>query len=86
VRRFATAPFFAGALLLLCALTFYSFAVLEIDYQKTALLDLGPRPDATEYFAQAKALLKDGWPSLRMGYDKLPSRYPSPGRFRSGAI
>ena len=54
VRRFATAPFFAGALLLLCALKFYYFAMLEIDYQKTALLDLGPRPDATEYFAQAK--------------------------------
>jgi len=32
---------FGGLLLLLCALTFYYFAVLRIDYQKTALLDLG---------------------------------------------
>src|SRR5260370_27497595 len=75
-RSFATAPFLVGALLLLCALTFYYFAVLKIDYQKTALLDLGPYPDATEYFAQAKALLKYGWPSIKIGYDKLPSRYP----------
>ena len=69
--------FLGGLLLLLCALTFYYFAVLRIDYQKTALLDLGPYPDATEYFAQAKALSKWGWPSIQIGYDKLPSRYPS---------
>ena len=70
-----SAPFLVGTFLLLCALTFYHFAVLTIDYQKTALLDLGPYPDAVEYFAQAKAMLKDGWPSVRIGYDKLPSRY-----------
>jgi len=75
-RSFATTPFLVGALLLLCALTFYYFAVLKIDYHKTVLLDLRPYPDATEYFAQAKALLKDGWPSIKIGYDKLPSRYP----------
>jgi hypothetical protein len=75
-RRFATAPFLVGVLLLLCALTFYYFAVLKIDYRRTMLLDLGPHPDATEYFAQAKSLLKDGWPSIQIGYDKLPSRYP----------
>jgi len=40
------------------------------------LLDLGPYPDATEYFAQAKALRREGWPSIQIGYDKLPSRYP----------
>jgi hypothetical protein len=74
--NFGTAPFLIGILLLLCALTFYYFAVLKVDYSKTALLDLGPSPDATEYFAQAKALLKDGLPSIRIGYDKLPSRYP----------
>ena len=65
-----------GLLLLLSALTFYYFAVLRIDYQKTALLDLGPHPDATEYFAQAKALSKRGWPSIQIGYERLPSRYP----------
>ncbi len=72
----AAKSFFAGVLLLLCALTFYYFAVLKIDYGKTTLLDLGPYPDATEYFAQAKTLLKDGWPSIQIGYEKLPSRYP----------
>jgi hypothetical protein len=75
-RESATASFLVGLLLLLCALTFYYFAVLNIDYQKTALLDLGPYPDASEYFAQARALLKDGWPSIQIGYDKLPSRFP----------
>src|SRR6266567_634699 len=75
-RELATESFFTGGLLLLCALMFYYFAVLKIDYQKTTLLDLGPYPDATEYFAQARALLKDKWPSIQIGYDKLPSRYP----------
>jgi hypothetical protein len=74
--NFATMPFVVGTLLFLCALTFYYFAVVKIDYRNTALLDLPPYPDATEYFAQAKALLKDGWPSIQIGYDKLPSRYP----------
>jgi len=74
-RNFANAPFLVGTLLLLCALTFYYFAVLRVDYSKTALLDLDPRTDATEYFAQAKALLKDRSPSIQIGYDKLPSRY-----------
>jgi hypothetical protein len=68
--------FLVGLALLLCALTFYYFAVLRIDYAETALLDLGPGPDAMEYFAQAKALLHDGWPSIQIGYDKLPSRFP----------
>ena len=75
-RRFAAPPFLVGTLLLFCALTFYYFAVLRVDYSKTALLDLGPHPDASEYFAQAKAMLKDRWPSIQIGYDKLPSRYP----------
>src|SRR5206468_10678156 len=75
-RKFATAPFLVGTSLFLCALTFYYFAVLKIDYRKTALLDLGPHPDAPEYFAQGTALLKDRWPSIQIGYDKLPSRYP----------
>jgi hypothetical protein len=75
-RNFTTTSLLGGVLLLLCALTFYYFAVLRIDYHKTALLDLGPYPDAVEYFAQAKAMLKEGWPSIQIGYDKLPSRYP----------
>src|SRR6266446_418696 len=74
-RRFAAPPFLVGTLLFFCALTFYYFAVLRVDYSKTALLDLGPHPDASEYFAQAKTLLKDRWPSIQIGYDKLPSRY-----------
>ena len=74
--NFATLPFVVGTLLFLCALTFYYFAVLRIDYSKTTLLDLAPHPDATEYFAQAKALRRDGWPSIQIGYEKLPSRYP----------
>lgn len=73
---FATTPVLIGVLLLLCALTFYYFAVLKIDYNRTNLLDLAPHPDATEYFAQAKALYRDGWPSIQIGYEKLPSRYP----------
>ena len=74
--NFATVPFVVGSLLFLCALTFYYFAVLRVDYKKTMLLDLAPHPDATEYFAQAKALHRDGWPSIQIGYEKLPSRYP----------
>jgi hypothetical protein len=68
--------YFIGLSLLLCALVFYFFAVLRIDYAKTALLDLHPHPDAVEYFAQAKSLLKEGRPQIQIGYDKLPSRFP----------
>jgi hypothetical protein len=74
--KFATTPFLAGLVFLLSALAFYYFAVLKIDYQKTSLLDLAPYPDATEYFAQAKALYRDRWPSIQIGYEKLPSKYP----------
>jgi hypothetical protein len=71
-----TVPFVAGILLFLCALTFYYFAVIRVEYHNTSLLDLDPHPDATEYFAQAKSLREDGWPSVQIGYQKLPSRYP----------
>src|SRR5438132_9774789 len=74
--KFVNTQFLVGGLLLLCALSFYYFAVLRIDYSKTTLLDLGPHPDATEYFAQAKALRRDAWPYIQIGYEKLPSRYP----------
>ncbi len=70
------APVLGGISLLLCALVFYYLAVIRIDYRKTIFLDLVPHPDAIEYFAQAKALHKDGRPSIQIGYEKLPSRYP----------
>src|SRR5438067_25330 len=76
LTELASGQFLAGVLLLLGSLTFYYFAVLRIDYKKTTLLDLGPYPDATEYFAQAQALSRDGWPSIQIGYERLPSRYP----------
>jgi hypothetical protein len=45
------------------------------------LLDRRPRPDATEYFAQAKALLKHELPAIQIGYEKLspvpPIGYPA---------
>jgi hypothetical protein len=76
LKELLNAQFLIGAFLLLCALTFYYFAVLRVDYSKTTLLNLAPHPDATEYFAQARALQRDGWPSIQIGYEKLPSRYP----------
>ena len=76
LTKFAKPQLVVGASLLLAALTFYYFAVLRTDYGKTMLLNLDPHPDATEYFAQAQALRRDGWPSIQIGYEKLPSRYP----------
>src|SRR5882762_11019083 len=76
LTKFAKGRFLLGALLLLCALAFYYVAVLRIDYRNTVLLDLAPHPDATEYFAQAQGLRRDGWPSIQIGYQKLPSKYP----------
>jgi hypothetical protein len=75
-RDFATTRFVIGAVLLLLALMFYYFAVLNVDYYKTGLLDLG-WSDASHYFAQAKAIMKDGYPYLDFGYDRLPPIYPS---------
>lgn len=77
LTKFANAQFLVGVSLLLCALTSYYFAVLRIDYNKTTLLNLAPHPDATEYFAQAKALLMEG-PSFRMAC--VPSREQSSTR------
>jgi hypothetical protein len=74
-RQFITPAFLAGTFLLVCAITFYYFAVLKTNYRDSWLLDFG-QADATEYFAQAKALLKDGYPYLQIGYDKVPSVYP----------
>jgi 4-amino-4-deoxy-L-arabinose transferase-like glycosyltransferase len=65
-----------GILCFILALLFYYGAVLRIDFKRTYFLDLGPYPDAVEYFAQANSILKEGAPTIQIGYDKLPSRYP----------
>jgi hypothetical protein len=70
----AYGPYLVASIFLLCALTFYYFAVLRIDYTKTSLLDLRPYTDAAEYFGQAKGLLREGRPKIQIGYDKLPSK------------
>lgn len=64
-----------GAFLALALLIYYG-TVLRLDYEKTNFFDLGPYPDAVEYFAQAQSLLKHGDPLIQIGYDRLPSRYP----------
>jgi hypothetical protein len=75
-RNFATTRYLIATVLLLLALTFYYFTVLKVDYYKTGLLDLG-WSDSSCYFAQAKAMMKDGYPYLNFGYKKLPSMWPS---------
>jgi hypothetical protein len=65
-----------GILCFVLALLFYYGAVLRIDFKRTNFLDLGPGPDAVEYFAQANSILRYGVPTIQIGYDKLPSRYP----------
>src|SRR5438552_16979300 len=75
-RNFATIQTLMGALLFICALVFYYFSVLTIDYRDTNLLDLG-QSDATHYFAQGKALLKYGLPSVQIGYDKMLAMWPA---------
>ena len=74
-RNFITTRFLIGAILLLSAIAFYYFSVLNVDYYKTGLLDLG-WSDPSYYFAQAKAIMRDGYPYLNFGYKKLPSNYP----------
>ena len=65
-----------GIFCFVLALLFYYGAVLRIDFKRTDFLDLNPYPDGVEYFAQAKSILKEGAPTIQIGYDKLPSRYP----------
>lgn len=65
-----------GTVCFVLALLFYYGAVLRIDLKRTYFLDLYPYPDAVEYFGQATSILKDGAPTIQIGYDKLPSRYP----------
>jgi hypothetical protein len=45
LTKFAKPQLVVGASFLLVALTFYYFAVLRTDYNKTMLLDLGPQLD-----------------------------------------
>lgn len=75
MRRHFALP--TGVVLTICALVFYYFAVMRIDYARTALFNLDPHPDAIEYFAQAQAMARHHRPLIRLGFDKLPSRYPS---------
>jgi hypothetical protein len=65
-----------GVLCFVLSLLFYYGAVLRIDLKQTFFLDLGPSTDAVEYFAQANSILTYGAPTIQIGYDKLPSRYP----------
>ena len=74
--RLRSAALATGVLCFVLSLLFYYGAVLRIEFTRTDLLDLGPYPDAVEYFAQATSILKGGAPAIQIGYDKLPSRYP----------
>src|SRR5436190_2446034 len=65
-----------GVLCFILSLFFYYGTVLRVHFERTTLLDLGPYPDAVEYFAQANSILKQRAPTIQIGYDKLPSRYP----------
>jgi hypothetical protein len=65
-----------GVLCFILSLLFYYGAVLHIEFKRTNFLDLGPYPDGVEYFAQANSILREGAPTIQIGYDKLPSRYP----------
>src|SRR5215471_15865457 len=65
-----------GIFCFVLALLFYYGSVLRLEFKHTSLLDLGPYPDAVEYFAQANSILKGDAPTIQIAYDKLPSRYP----------
>ncbi|PYL08719.1 MAG: hypothetical protein DME33_06505 [Verrucomicrobia bacterium] len=74
-KNIASTQILIGALLFICALTFYYFSVLTINYRDSKLLYLG-YADAASYFAQARALLKHELPSIQIGYEKLPPLWP----------
>ncbi len=74
-KNIATTQILIGALLLICALIFYYFSVLTINYRDSRLLYLG-YADAASYFAQAKALLRHELPAIQIGYEKLPPLWP----------
>jgi hypothetical protein len=75
-RHRSSLPVATGIVCFVLSLLFYYGAVLHIEFKRTDFLDLGPYTDAVEYFAQAKSILKEGAPTIQIGYDKLPSRYP----------
>jgi hypothetical protein len=58
------------------ALFIYYMTVLRLNYANTYLFDLNPRPDSVEYFAMAKSLLENRFPSITIAHQELPSRYP----------
>src|SRR5205809_326562 len=68
--------FITGILCFALSLLFYYGTVVRVQFDRTDFLDLGPFTDGVEYFAQAKSILKEGAPTIQIGYDKLPSRYP----------
>src|SRR5262245_4895457 len=70
-RNLTTAHALMSTLLFICALIFYYFSVLRIDYHDTNLLYLG-HSDAAHYFAHGRALFKHELPTIQIGYDKLP--------------
>src|SRR5205823_10906852 len=45
-----------GVLCFILSLLFYYGAVVRVQFSRTDLLDLGPYPDAVEYFAQANSI------------------------------
>src|SRR3954447_2261339 len=65
-----------GILCFALSLLFYYGTVVRVQFNRTDFLDLGPFTDGVEYFAQAKSILNEGAPTIQIGYDKLPSRYP----------
>jgi hypothetical protein len=65
-----------GVVCFVLSIFFYYSTVLRVQLKHTDLLDLGPYPDAVEYFAQANSILKEGSPTIQIGFEKLPSRYP----------
>jgi hypothetical protein len=75
-QRWLSLGIATGVLCFILSLLFYCGTVLRVQLKQTDLLDLGPYPDAVEYFAQANSILKQGAPTMQIGYDKLPSRYP----------
>src|SRR6266508_1893668 len=76
IPRLRSLDIATGVLLLILSLLFYYGTVLRVQFSRTDFLDLGPYPDAVEYFAQANSILKEGSPTIQIGYDRLPSRYP----------
>jgi hypothetical protein len=67
---------FVGIIFLMLALLFSYLTVYSIDIKSTWLANLGPEPDAIEYFAAAHSLYNDLNFSIKIGNDQLPSRFP----------